>query len=106
MSVLQKRDVETRLADLPGWKRHDDDIRKKYEFSGFSEAMVFVNRVAALAEAADHHPDIEIKYNRVRLALSTHSEGGVTQKDLDLAAQIDGGISADDEGADAPDTGV
>ena len=106
MPVLQKRDVDTRLDDLSGWKRHGDEIRRKYEFAGFTEAMAFVNRVASLAEAADHHPDIEINYNRVKLALSTHSEGGITEKDLDLARQIDGGTPAEDEGSDGPHSGA
>jgi 4a-hydroxytetrahydrobiopterin dehydratase len=106
MPVLQKRDVDARLDELSGWKRHGDEIRKKYEFGGFGEAMAFVNRVAGFAEAADHHPDIEIKYNRVKLTLSTHSEGGITEKDLQLAGQIDGGTPAQDEGADGPDAGA
>jgi 4a-hydroxytetrahydrobiopterin dehydratase len=106
MPLLQKRDVDARLDHLPGWKRHGDEIRRKYEFAGFPDAMAFVNRVAALAEAADHHPDIEIKYNRVKLALSTHSEGGITEKDFALAGQIDGGTPAGDEERDEPDSGV
>lgn len=106
MPVLQKRDVDAQLEELTGWKRHGDEIRKKYEFASFAESMSFVNRVAALAEAADHHPDIEIKYNRVKLALSTHSEGGVTEKDLGLAGQIDGETPAQDEGTDGPDSGA
>jgi 4a-hydroxytetrahydrobiopterin dehydratase len=105
MSVLQKRDVDARLDELSGWKRHGDEIRKKYEFAGFAEAMAFVNRVAGLAEAADHHPDIEIKYDRVKLALTTHSEGGITEKDLELAGQIDGGTPAGDEGSDESKAG-
>jgi 4a-hydroxytetrahydrobiopterin dehydratase len=104
MPLLQKRDVDARLEQLAGWKRHGDEIRKKYEFAGFAEAMAFVNRVASLAEAADHHPDIEIKYNRVKLALSTHSEGGITEKDMALAGEIDGGAPAGDEERDEPDS--
>lgn len=89
MAVLDKREVERRLEGLAGWQRHHDEIRKEYRFADFKAAMAFVNRVAEAAEAADHHPDIEIKYNRVEMTLSTHSEGGVTEKDLGLAAQID-----------------
>jgi len=89
MAVLDRREVERRLAGLAGWRRHDDEIRKEYRFADFQAAMAFVNRVAEAAEAADHHPDIEINYNRVKMSLSTHSEGGVTEKDLALAARID-----------------
>lgn len=91
MAVLKKQEIEARLESRPGWKRHDDEIRREYKFADFKEAMAFVNRVAELAEGADHHPDIDVRYNRVKLTLSTHSERGVTEKDLDLAAQIDGG---------------
>lgn len=91
MPALDTDEVEVRLRTLDGWARRGDEIEKRYEFGGFGEAMAFVNRVAGLAEAADHHPDIEISYNRVKLSLSTHSEGGITGKDFSLAARIDGG---------------
>ena len=77
---------------LPGWERDGDEIEKRFRFDDFTASMAFVNRVADLAEAADHHPDIAIKYNRVKLTLSTHSEGGVTEKDFALAAQIDAAV--------------
>jgi len=89
MAVLENHEVERRLDSLSGWKRHEDDIRKAYRFADFKAAMAFVNRVAEAAEAADHHPDIEIKYNRVMMSLSTHSEGGITEKDFALAVRID-----------------
>jgi 4a-hydroxytetrahydrobiopterin dehydratase len=89
MTVLDKREVERRLQGLPGWQRHEDEIRKEYRFGDFRTAVAFVDLVAQAAEAADHHPDIEIKYNRVRMTLSTHSEGGVTEKDIARAARID-----------------
>jgi 4a-hydroxytetrahydrobiopterin dehydratase len=89
MAALTKDEVKARLVDMTGWERDGDEIEKKFAFPGFTESMAFVNAVAGLAEAADHHPDISIKYNRVKLTLSTHSEGGVTEKDLALAAQID-----------------
>jgi 4a-hydroxytetrahydrobiopterin dehydratase len=91
MARLNQNDVRSRLSALSGWELDDDEIQKKYKFSDFREAMTFVNRVAQLAEAADHHPDIEIKYNSVKLELSTHSEGGLTEKDFALATQIDAG---------------
>ncbi|HEY8172713.1 MAG TPA: 4a-hydroxytetrahydrobiopterin dehydratase [Dehalococcoidia bacterium] len=93
--ALSKREVEDRLQSATGWKRDDDEIEKKFEFADFGAAMAFVNRVAEAAEAADHHPDISIKYNKVKMSLSTHSEGGVTEKDFNLAAQIDAAAGAD-----------
>ncbi len=89
MAALTEDEVKARLGALAGWGRDDDEIEKEFGFADFAEAMAFVNAVAGLAEAADHHPDISIKYNRVKLTLSTHSEGGVTEKDFALAAQID-----------------
>ncbi|HYM16448.1 MAG TPA: 4a-hydroxytetrahydrobiopterin dehydratase [Dehalococcoidia bacterium] len=89
MPLLRDDDIDARLINMSGWRRHGDEIRKAFEFAGFREAMAFVNRVAALAEAADHHPDIAIAYNRVTLTLSTHSEGGITDKDMALAAASD-----------------
>lgn len=91
-----KSEIEARLAGMDGWKRDDDEIEKKFQFADFKEAMAFVNRVADAAEAADHHPDIKISYNKVKLSLSTHSEGGVTDKDFALAAQIDAAQAASD----------
>lgn len=85
---LSSAQIEEGLLQLPGWEMKEAAITKLYKFSGFPEAIAFVNRVAGLAEAADHHPDILILYNKVRLTLSTHSAGGLTEKDLRLAAQI------------------
>ncbi|HXK32984.1 MAG TPA: 4a-hydroxytetrahydrobiopterin dehydratase [Dehalococcoidia bacterium] len=89
MPRLSKDEARARLGGLQGWKLDDDEIEKEYRFADFKQAMAFVNRVAELAEQANHHPDIEIKYNRVELSLSTHSEGGLTDKDFALAEQID-----------------
>jgi 4a-hydroxytetrahydrobiopterin dehydratase len=91
---LSKQDVDERLRDHAGWRRDDDEIEKKYQFADFRQAMSFVNRVADAAEAMDHHPDIEIEYNKVKMSLSTHSEGGVTEKDFELARQIDAAAQA------------
>lgn len=90
MPAMCEADVRARLHELEGWERDDDEIEKEFRFDGFDAAMAFANRVADLARAADHHPDISIKYNRVKLTLSTHSEGGVTEKDFALAAEIEG----------------
>ena len=86
---LAKDDIKARLAAMDGWKLDDDEIEKQYKFKDFKQSMIFVNAVADAGEAMDHHPDIEIKYNRVEITLTTHSEGGVTEKDFALAAQID-----------------
>jgi len=93
MSVLSQLEVLDKLKGLDGWKLEGDVISKKYELASFAEAMKLVNRVADLAERADHHPDILINYRRVTLTLSTHSEGGITQKDIDLADQIEKAVT-------------
>jgi len=86
---LAKDEIKARLAGMKGWKLEDGEIEKTYKFADFKEAMLFVNAVARQAEAANHHPEIEINYNKVEISLSTHSEGGVTEKDFALAEQID-----------------
>jgi 4a-hydroxytetrahydrobiopterin dehydratase len=90
MSLLNDDQIRQHLAALPDWIRTGGEIRRTLSFDRFADAMAFVNRVADLAEAADHHPDIDIRYNRVTLALSTHSAGGLTSRDMNLARQIDG----------------
>ena len=77
------------LANVPGWSRKQDTIVKTYQFKTFPAAISFINRVAEAAESANHHPDIDIRYTKVTCTLSTHDAGGITQKDLDLAAEID-----------------
>ncbi len=77
---------------MAGWARDGDAIHREFTFKDFAAAMAFVNKVAQAAEAADHHPDIDIRYNRVTMALSTHSEGGVTEKDFALASRIDAAV--------------
>lgn len=89
MALLDDQEIRDRLDDLEGWTREGDVIRKTYTLESFPEAVRFVNRIAERAEAADHHPDIDIRYDRVACALSTHSEGGLTAKDFDMAAAID-----------------
>lgn len=77
------------LAGLPGWQLGEGRISRSYDLAGFGEAIAFVERVARIAEAADHHPDILIRYARVTLTLSTHDAGGLTARDFDLARRID-----------------
>ena len=87
MPPLSPEEAQSRLAGLAGWKIEAGELVKTFTFKDFVASLRFVNRVGELAEKAGHHPDIDIRYNRVRLALSTHDAGGLTQKDFDLAAQ-------------------
>jgi 4a-hydroxytetrahydrobiopterin dehydratase len=89
MSRLSSTEAEQRIKSLSGWTLYGDEIRKQYTFRNFLDAIAFVNRVAPEAEAADHHPDILINYTRVTLTYSTHSEGGLTDKDFGGAAAAD-----------------
>jgi len=82
MATLSRSDAEARLRALPGWALDGDAIRKQFVFAGFPEAVAFVERLVPGAEAADHHPDVLINYKRVTLTYSTHSEGGLTDKDF------------------------
>jgi 4a-hydroxytetrahydrobiopterin dehydratase len=90
---LTDAEVREGLAGLPGWERSGDEIVRTYERASFRDVIDLVGRIADLAEAANHHPDLDIRYSRLRVALSTHSEGGITGKDLALAAQIDAAAS-------------
>jgi 4a-hydroxytetrahydrobiopterin dehydratase len=88
--LLSDEDVERRLAGVDGWRREDDRIVRDLAFEDFAAAMVFVNEVAGAAEAANHHPDILIHgWNKVRLEVTNHSAGGLTEPDFELAATID-----------------
>jgi 4a-hydroxytetrahydrobiopterin dehydratase len=89
MAKLTRDEIQTRLKSLSGWTLDGDAIRKQFTFSGFPEAIAFVNRLAPDAEKADHHPDILINYKRVTLTYSTHSEGGLTIRDFEGAATAD-----------------
>jgi 4a-hydroxytetrahydrobiopterin dehydratase len=88
MAKLSAPRIKSVLADLKGWSGDETGIRRTYKFKDFVGSMGFINQVALLAEKADHHPDIEINYNRVKLTLVTHSEGGVTENDTEMAAKI------------------
>jgi len=89
MAKLSDAQVEEGLGRLSGWERQGDEIVKEYRFDGFADAIAFVVALAFRAEKADHHPDLDIRYNRVRVALSTHSEGGLTENDLALAGEAE-----------------
>ncbi len=86
---LSDDDARARLAGLSGWRIEDGRLRKRYTFDSFALAIAFVDRVARLADAADHHPDILVEYRHVTLTLTTHDAGGLTEGDFSLAAQID-----------------
>jgi 4a-hydroxytetrahydrobiopterin dehydratase len=88
MPLLSNAEITSGLSSLPAWKPADKAIRAEYTFKDFKAAMAFVNNVAEQAEAAWHHPDIDIRWNRVVLTLSTHDQGGVTEKDLELARKF------------------
>ena len=81
--------IKAALAEAPDWKKKGAMIARKYEFKDFVAAMKFVNAVARLAEQAWHHPDIDIRWNKVTLALTTHDAGGLTEKDFELAQKFD-----------------
>jgi 4a-hydroxytetrahydrobiopterin dehydratase len=89
MAILSEQEVERQLKNLRDWTVEGRVIRKQYTFHNFPAAVAFVNRLVPEAEAADHHPDIIINYRKVTLLYSTHSEGGLTQKDFDGAAMAD-----------------
>jgi len=91
--LLSSAEIQKKLNEVNGWQLVDKTIKKQFVFDSFMPAIRFVNRVAELAEAADHHPDIAINYRRVTMNLSTHSAGGLTQKDFALAEKIDGTAS-------------
>lgn len=87
---LEQPQIAAALQEVPEWRQSGDTIRRTRKFADFGDAIVFVNRVAALAEDANHHPDIDIRYSEVTLALSSHDAGGLTKKDFKLAKQVDG----------------
>jgi len=87
MSSLSAAEIQARLARLPGWQIENGELVRTFAFKDFLGSLSFVNAVGELAEAAGHHPDIDIRYSRVRLSLVTHDAGGITDKDFALAEQ-------------------
>jgi 4a-hydroxytetrahydrobiopterin dehydratase len=87
-TVLSAAEIDLALQKLPGWTRQGNAIERVFQFGNFLEAMEFVNKIAVAAEAANHHPDIVINYNKVTLALISHDSGGVTQRDVRMAGTI------------------
>jgi 4a-hydroxytetrahydrobiopterin dehydratase len=86
---LNQQEIAARLQRLPEWQLRGEEIIRIFQFKDFVESMKFVNKVAEIAEAAQHHPDILINWNKVTLSLTTHDSGGLTRNDFDLAAKID-----------------
>jgi 4a-hydroxytetrahydrobiopterin dehydratase len=89
MAKLSQAEVDQRMKTISGWTLMGDEIQKQYTFKDFPTAIAFVDRLAPEAQAADHHPDILINYKRVTLTYSTHSDGGLTDKDFAGAAMAD-----------------
>jgi len=89
MALLSPDDIALALRGLPGWRHDRNTIVKEFTFAGFPEAVAFVDRLVPGSEAADHHPDVAVSYRRVTVAFTTHSEGGVTAKDLAGARMAD-----------------
>lgn len=90
LPLLSDIEIHRRLGALPGWQRHGDAIRRTFTFAGFPEAVEFVRTLVAPAEAMGHHPDVDVRYDRVIVTLSTHDAGGITDADLTLAGRIVG----------------
>lgn len=91
--LLDEEEIEQRLDELGDWDREGKDIQKVFEFDDFTQAIKFVNDVAKLADRYQHHPDIDIRWSKVKLSISTHSEGGLTAYDFDLAHEIEQSIT-------------
>lgn len=89
-TALSPNEIDSRLRKLSGWKLDAGELVRTFEFPDFRASLRFVNSVGELAEAAGHHPDIDIRYNKVRLALVTHDAGGISAKDFEVAGSING----------------
>ncbi len=89
MAILSESELQTALADLPEWQIVGGEITKTFVLPGFPEAIALVNGAAEHAEAVGHHPDIDIRYNKVTFALVTHDQGGITEKDVEMARAIE-----------------
>ncbi len=96
MATLSDDEVRDGLTGLQGWRRDGDEIVRDYELESFPAVVAFVGRIADLAEAADHHPDLDIRYNKLRVALTSHDSGGLTDRDLKLATKIEAAVDAGD----------
>ena len=89
MAKLSSDQIVEKLRALPGWERRGETIAKQYTFKEFMDGIRFINRIAETAEQMDHHPDMTVNYRRITFALSTHDQGGITEKDFKLADAIE-----------------
>jgi 4a-hydroxytetrahydrobiopterin dehydratase len=89
MALLSDEDIEAQLERVPRWDRDGDSIKREFKFEDFQASVDFVNRITPPAEEMNHHPDISISWNKVQCTLSTHSQGGLTETDFELASRID-----------------
>jgi 4a-hydroxytetrahydrobiopterin dehydratase len=89
MPALDTKQINLHLKAIPNWSKRAQTIFRTFKFEGFLNSIDFVNRIARRAEKSNHHPDIDIRFNKVKLALTTHDEGGITEKDFSLARQCD-----------------
>jgi 4a-hydroxytetrahydrobiopterin dehydratase len=89
MPALTAKQVSLRLKAVPNWSKRAQTILRTFKFEGFLKSIAFVNRIAGKAQKINHHPDIDIRFNKVTLKLTTHDEGGLTKKDFSLARQCD-----------------
>jgi 4a-hydroxytetrahydrobiopterin dehydratase len=89
MALLSDEEIEARLAELDGWERDGDAITKRFKGDDFMSSVELVNRIAPVAEEMNHHPDLAISWNEVTVTITTHSEGGLTANDFELAGRID-----------------
>ena len=87
--LLNTQDIKAWLKKLPEWEQEKKSIERTFEFDDFTQAIDFVNSVAEIAEDEEHHPDIDVRYTKVRIALSTHTEGGITDLDFEVAEKIE-----------------
>jgi 4a-hydroxytetrahydrobiopterin dehydratase len=89
MEPLSEAEIAAKLKDMPEWKRAGDAIERTWRFATFIEAVAFMNRVFALAEEANHHPDLLSSWTKVRVRFTTHDAGGLTNRDFKMAAKVD-----------------
>ena len=90
MALLSDEEIERRLQDLDGWRREGDAIAKQFELADFKGSVEFINRLTEVAEEMNHHPDLQVSWNKVTVTTTSHSEGGLTENDFELARRIDG----------------
>jgi len=89
MPLLSTDEIDSRLAELEGWQRRGDSIAKEFKLDDFVGSVDFINRLMPIAEEMNHHPDLQVSWNKVTVSITTHSEGGLTGNDFDLAKKID-----------------